>query len=96
LLDQEKIHVIINQLGNLQDLTEQLATKVEMLRLSREHSIGDWLPEREVLRITGLGRTTLYNLRNDGKISSSTISGKGLWYRMTDIEKIINANEQNR
>jgi hypothetical protein len=64
-------------------------------KLQKEKAaFGDWVPESEAIAITGLSKSTLLNLRNSGKISSSTISGKQPYYRLSDFKKLLDKNEQ--
>ena len=67
----------------------------EMLyKLQKERTtFGEWVPEKEVIAVTGLSRATLLKLRNAGKVTSSTISGKQLYYRLSDFKKLLDKNE---
>lgn len=81
---------------------EQLHQDIERLLYLMEEiqneriSMGDWVSEEQIKKITGLGKTTLYNLRTSGVVSSSTISGKGVFYRRSDFERLLNENEKKR
>lgn len=72
----------------LKELVEQLITS--------QHKIEDWVNEKEAMKITGLSRGTLLKLRKDGRITSSTISGKQNFYRISDFKKLLDLNEQTR
>lgn len=81
---------------------ESLHTKVDHLTtmlnnlLSESKGIGDWLEEREVQRRTNLSRGTLLKLRKEGLLSSSSLSGKTPWYKISELIRLLNKNEMNR
>lgn len=58
-----------------------------------EQSFGDWIPQHLAEKLCGLKRSSLLALRKAGKLTSSTISGKGVFYRRSDFEKLLNENE---
>jgi hypothetical protein len=91
---QQSVHIVVaeDRLIAIEKSISQLKQLIEDLK-SEEQSIGDWLPEEEVVRISGLGKTSLYNLRKSGQLSSSTISGRGVFYRKSDLENLLNKNE---
>jgi DNA-binding transcriptional regulator PaaX len=57
---------------------------------------GDWINEKETISMTGLSRATLLKLRQEGKITSSTISGKQVFYKMADFKALLDKHEQER
>lgn len=79
----------------LENLLHRIDVKIERA-LTENASIGGWLKEEDVIRITGLGKTSLYNLRRKNKITSSSIAQRGVFYRLSDFEKLLNRNEQKR
>ena len=85
---RETLDAIQASIANLNNYLEQLTSKKE--------NIGDWISEGEVKKITGLSRSTLLKLRKEGQVSSSTLSGKQNFYRLSDFSKLLNQNEQNR
>jgi hypothetical protein len=67
------------------------------IRVTEKNTIGDdWVDQDTIMKLTGLGRTKLYELRKENKISSSTICGKDVFYRLSDFKKLLNTNEKNR
>ena len=65
-----------------------------LLKLQKEKAtFGDWVSEKEAIKATGLSRSTLLKLRNEGKVTSSTISGKQNYYRLSDFKKLLDKNE---
>lgn len=71
----------------IMDLKEQL-----LHRQLQEESIGEWLSEDRIMKITGLGKTSLYKLRKECKVSYSTIMGKGVFYKLADFERLLKKN----
>lgn len=69
------------------DLKEQLLHKQ-----LREESIGPWLSEDRIIKITGLGKTSLYKLRKECKVTYSTILGRGVFYKLEDFERLLKNN----
>lgn len=65
------------------------------LSVEKTAVIGDFIHEVEVQRITRIGRTTLYKLRKEGILSSSSIiEGKGRFYRLSEIEALLYARQK--
>lgn len=58
-----------------------------------EQSLGDWIPQHLAMKLSGLKRSSLLALRKAGKLTSSTISAKGVFYRKSDFETLLNENE---
>jgi hypothetical protein len=89
------VHIVVSE-ETLISINQSLENIRQMIaELNIEHnSIGDWLEEDEVLRMTRLGKTTLYNLRKSGILSQSTIAGKGVFYRKSELERVLNKNER--
>jgi hypothetical protein len=83
-MSEGKLEALENRLDILQQLLEKA--------LVEKTAIGDWISEKQVRQLTGLGRTTLRNLRQEGRVRCSTIAGKAIWYRLSDIEKMLNEN----
>lgn len=89
------LHIIISEdrIKQIEESLRELKKLIATLN-TESNSIGDWLTEEEVLRITKLGKTTLYNLRRAGQLTQSTISGKNVYYRKSELERILNTNEK--
>jgi len=88
-------NVILQKLSFIENKLSDIFKKIEPVTIP-PNPLGDWIVESEAKKITGLSRSTLLKMRRDGLISSSTISGKQNYYRITDFEKLLTKNEQNR
>ena len=62
--------------------------------IAEKQSIGDWMNEELTMNITGLGKTKLYELRNTGKVRSSSLTERKLFYRRSDLERLLNKNQK--
>ena len=91
MLSEEKKISMESLYDTIQYLKNLLEEKINQVT-----SIGEWIPEYEAMRISGLSRGTLLKLRKQGKLSSSTLSGKQNFYRVKDFEQLLNENEQLR
>lgn len=88
LINESKLDSLQAAVINLKELVEQLITS--------QHKIEDWINETDAMKISGLSRGTLLKLRKKGKLSSSTLSGKQNFYRISDFKKLLDLNEQTR
>ncbi len=77
----------------LEKKIDELIERIKKLSLD-DRGVGDWLSQEDALNLTGLGRTKLYELRKDGRIRSSHLEGKAVFYRRSDIEALLNQNEK--
>ena len=84
--DEDRINQVEKKIDELTDLVKNLQLK--------ERGIGDWLTQADALAITGLGKTKLYEMRKDGRVRSSHLTGKAVFYRRSDIEALLNKNER--
>jgi hypothetical protein len=82
---QEQLTDVQNKLNAIEALLLQ--------NTQTENKIGDWVPASVAMKLTGLKRSSLLALRKTGKLTSSTISGKCVFYRRSDFEKLLNENE---
>ncbi|MBL7889709.1 MAG: hypothetical protein JNL24_09155 [Bacteroidia bacterium] len=64
--------------------------------MNERNAIGEWVDEETAMRVTGLSKSSLYELRKANRISYSTISGRPKHYRLKDFENILNENERLR
>ena len=92
MLNDNNINNVIDKLNAIQASVNIIDEKLQKLQKERA-TFGEWVSEKEVIAITGLSRATLLKLRNSGKVSSSTISGKQLYYRLSDFKKLLDKNE---
>ena len=69
-------------------------TNIIMKLISEKQAIGDWLSEELTMQLTGLCKSKLYELRNDGKIRSSNLTERKIFYRRSDFERLLNKNQK--
>ncbi len=72
------------------NIVSEMLVKMQKQRVS----FGEWISEKEVMEITGLSRSTLLKLRKEGKVRSSTITGKQVYYMLPDFKKLLDKNEE--
>ena len=95
MLNNELILNNDSKLDSLQAAVIYLKELVEQL-ITKQNKIDDWVNEKEAMKITGLSKGTLLKLRKDGRITSSTLSGKQNFYKISDFKKLLEQNEQTR
>ncbi|MFT6441582.1 MAG: hypothetical protein ACJASQ_001609 [Crocinitomicaceae bacterium] len=79
----------------LKALTERLKSIETKIGFTQElESINDWIDEESAKRITGLGKSTLYALRKSGKLTFSRLSKRKLFYRISDLSRLLDDNEK--
>jgi hypothetical protein len=83
------------RLDALEDLLFSINQKLNTA-ITQNENIGGWLKEKDIIRITGLKKSSLYTLRRKNKITSSSIAERGVFYRLSDFEKLLNKNELKR
>lgn len=76
----------------LLEMKIDLLIQVINVQNKRERTFGEWLEEKEIISLTGLSRNTLLKLRQEGRITRSTISGKQNYYRLSDFKKLLEKN----
>jgi hypothetical protein len=82
---------LITAVSRLENKLDAILNKLD--EKNPDEAIGDWLPEIVVMRLTGLSRSTLFRLRNECLLTSSTLKSKKVFYRKSDLEKLLNKNE---
>lgn len=95
MLNQESTAATDNTLEILQAELSDLKIIVEQLVQDRIR-IDGWITEIEAIQLSGLSRGTLFKMRKEGVVSSSTLSGKQNFYRLSDFKKLLDLNEQKR
>jgi hypothetical protein len=85
-IPDEKLHAMEMKIDELTLLIQRL--------LAERESLDDWISHELAMKLTGLGRTKLYEMRKQGLLSASTISGKETFYRRSDLIGILNRNEK--
>lgn len=79
----------------LKALTDRLKSIESKIGFTQElESIEDWIDEESAKRITGLGKSTLYALRKSGKLTFSRLSKRKLFYRISDLSRLLDENEK--
>ena len=84
--------------AQLRDVQNKL-TAIQVLLMQKAQSdnmLGDWLSEQDAITLTGLKKTRLYELRMEGKITSSTLGSKAVFYRISDFKALLNENKRKR
>lgn len=77
----------------LKALTDRLKSLETKIGFSQElESINDWIDEESAKRITGLGKSTLYALRKSGKLTFSRLNKRKLFYRISDLSRLLDEN----
>lgn len=83
-VDEERLKAIEEKIAKILDMLEAKSLTDEA------RTIGDWIEESRVIKLTNLSKTTLYNLKKKGQLScSSLVEGKGRWYRLSEIEALL-------
>lgn len=59
-----------------------------------DEDLGGWICEQKAMNITGLSTSSLYRLRKGGKVRSSFIVGKGMFYMASDFKKMLDTNHR--
>ncbi|MGP8215255.1 MAG: helix-turn-helix transcriptional regulator [Bacteroidia bacterium] len=94
---KESVHIVIaeERLKVLEDAIGHLTELIKGIQTDKQQAIGDWIDEDTFKKRTGIERSTLYKLRKAGKLSSSKLSPKKTFYRLSEIEMILNNNAIN-
>ena len=85
---------LINAVSRLENKLDAVLNKLD--EKNTDQTIGDWLPEAVVMRLTGLSKSTLFRLRTECKLTSSTLKTKKVFYRKGDLVKLLNKNEAEK
>lgn len=96
-MDKEsEISKIQFHLESIDLLLNNLLNQISVIVPERLAIDSDWVDQETIMKLTGLGKTKLYELRKQNKISYSTIGEKAIFYRLSDFAKLLNRNEKNR
>lgn len=71
-------------------------SKILESKFQQDKMFGDWISEKDAMERTDLSRSTFLNLRKQGKLTTSSISGKSNYYRLSQIKEMLDENEKNR
>jgi len=64
--------------------------------LASSNALDDWIDQKQAEALTGLSTSTLYNLRQRGDITSSSFTGKEVFYRRSDLIRYLDYREKMR
>lgn len=92
LLNSSDTKEILDELRLVRAELELLKAIVSTDKRS-EKLFGEWIHEKELMRLTSYSRNTLYNLWKQGLVTKSSISGKANYYRMSDFKKLLDRNQ---
>ncbi len=87
--------IIVEQIRVLEHKLDQLFKVLES-KHQREKIFGDWITENQAVKLTNLSKSTFLILRKEGKLTSSSISGKANFYRLSQIKELLEENEKNK
>lgn len=78
---------------DLQAFRLQLISDIKELFLPKHSTTKDWLRSSEVRKLLNISPGTLQSFRVNGKLKPSKIGGIH-FYRYTDIEKLLDSNNE--
>ncbi|MHB8261883.1 MAG: hypothetical protein ACYDCN_13700 [Bacteroidia bacterium] len=92
----KNIEELVNKINDLQETLNTMADVIKKMERNTM-AFGDWISEEEVLKMpnVSISRSRLWELRKQGRVSSSSLNGKQLFYRLSDFKKLLDENEQN-
>jgi len=85
LIDEQKLNRIFDEIDSL-----RRELKTEKSKTSKKLS-ETWLDNQEVMELLKISLRTLQNLRDSKSLPFSKIGGK-IYYKASDVEKILNEN----
>jgi hypothetical protein len=84
------------KLLSMEKMLQETQQMVQALLHEKNEVLDDWISQETAERISGLKRTRLYELRRNGKVRSSTITGKKVFYRRSDFAALLEENMRKR
>lgn len=75
---------------HIQKMSEQLTA------IADSKALDDWIPQKQAEHITGLSKSTLYNLRQQDKLTYASFTGKEVFYRRSDLVRYLDKQEKLR
>lgn len=93
---ESEIRKIQFHLESIDMLLNNLLNQISVIVPERITIGDDWVDQETIMKLTGLGKTKLYELRKQNKISYSSIGEKAVFYRLSDFVELLNINEKNR
>lgn len=80
----------------MQEVHELKGLVVGMLEMIKDNQslnpLGEWISEADAQRITGLSASSLLRLRKAGKVRASFLSQRHIFYRIDDIQLLLEKN----
>lgn len=83
----QKLESLNSSISELRDLLSGLVAS---------NGLDDWVDLKTAMQISGLKKSTLYKLRKQHKISHSSIAGKHVFLRRSDLVTLLNEHEKTR
>ena len=93
LLNDSNIHDVMDKLEGLQACVDSITEFMRAMQKGKA-VLKDWIDQDETMRLTSLKKSALYELRKSNRLTSSKI-GKKVFYRLSDIERMLDENEKN-
>lgn len=85
----------VNRIENLVEQIAKILDRIEEIcLLSETNSIGDWIEEKHLQRLTGISNSSLYRLRKSGSVLFSTITPRLIMYNKKSLIKFIEKNSR--
>lgn len=85
---------ILEKLSGIEEKLDAISNKIDYKET--DQTIGEWISEKQAIKLTGLSRSTLYRLRKDDEVSSSKLKEKKNYYRKSDMNRLLNKNESKK
>ena len=85
---------IFEKLSVMEEMIVALSKKID--DKESDETIGEWISEKQAIKLTGLSRSTLYRLRKNDDITSSSLKEKKNFYRKSDINRLLDKNESKK
>lgn len=83
----EKLLYLSTSISEMKTLLQDIATS---------KGLDDWISQKAAQVLTGLSKSTLYNLRQRGVITYSSFTGKEIFYRRSDLIQYLDRRERMR
>jgi hypothetical protein len=87
MITEEKLEVLHSSIEEVRGLLVDIAAS---------KGLDDWIPQRDAEKLTGLSKSSLYNLRQRGDITYSTFTDKKIFYRRSDLIRYLDKREKMR
>ncbi len=91
---EEIIKMLSDKVIGLEQKLDDISQLLLKLCNKPTQGLTDWLTLEEASFVTTLGRTKLYELRRNGILAESSLTGKEKFIRKSSIEAALNKNEK--